>query len=279
MLTIGGVETVEPTPDILAWIDENIPLASIVRWTYRAYPGARLGHIAWPTGHYPAPSIQLNQLFWYPGASRWSFIHVLASWTQLKRIRALAFGEDGNSNSPLAMVMQTTGLPSPHSIETDLYLMPPHPLARFDRGDQDRREPAETDDDLYLLTLVDGRYWWQYRACPDFAIGESTTWSGMIGKCAEALELEIDVGAIPGSYGKPDRSLNLQWEAVPPVLDAICTNVGLRIVRDLDGTVHAMDNATSSARLTANLNDFRDYRRAGGAWFEYGLPDEPSGDE
>lgn len=271
MLTLAGVPLIVPTAEIHAWVTNNIDPRDICPWTYRAFPGTNLTGLAFPTGFSTPRETRLNRFAWPRGASRWAYGHFLASTNQVKVIRDVAFGEVGDSTETVILEMGTEGQRSDEGTEVegvqlhvDVYLLPPYPLGRVDPVN------GESVNGLYLLTVVDKRYYWWHKPTPDFAIdGTSTTWESVFEKIGDAIGEDIEVDPIHADYLKPHKALNLKNEALPLVLDAVAYNCGQRVIVDYDGKVKSINAGTGKTRRSEDDETYRLRTiRAGGDRFK-----------
>lgn len=253
-LTYAGISLLVPTSEIESWIEANICLTDIPLWTYRAYPGPSLENISLPLGYYPMKTVRVNRLFWYTGAARWGYMHALVDADSLDKIQQQAFGSDCTENNPLNLVISSDS----QTITVSLYLLNVIPLSGI-------REV----NGLFLISLVDKRYFWQGIATPDFGITSSTTWTDLLNDVETALDLTITVDAISANYLSPSPDLNLEGQPLPLVFDAIAFSLGMRVILDFGGKVYVRSLANSQAALDANLSNAgnKSLLRAGGIRF------------
>lgn len=191
------------------------------------------------------------------GAARWGSAFVMVNQTALDEIRALAYGEAGDEYNDLPFVLsdsagELTGQTT-SEITTNLWMLPAVPMAAarlvftntvVDPGEQ-----------VYLLPLVDDRYfWWEIATEIDVAEG-TTTWNQLYDAFASALGITLNRDAIPAAYKKPANGLTKHYEHLPLIMDLAAASVGQRIVRRLDGTFHAINPATAAALVTAQKAD------------------------
>lgn len=173
----------------------------------------------------------LYRLYWPRGASRWGEAHFLATEAELDAIRSLAYQPNTSTGLvPLDLKIND----GTRSITTAMYMIPPRPLFQVDAD-------LSKGKNLYLLTLVDVRYWWWRRNTAIYVTPGTTTWEQLYGMVGEALGITITVDPIPSEYLKPPIQIQNLYLYIPPMLDAIAYSVGQRIVRALDGTVTAQN--------------------------------------
>lgn len=201
-------------------------------WLRRAFPGAGYTSLAWPTGFAPDTPFKLNSFFWPAwGASRWAFGHFLADAERVNVIRKAAFGDDGDEQNKIEFFMSTPNASSDESLKTKVYLLPPTPLSSV---------PVDSKfhqvNNLFLLTIVDARYYWWYKATPEVKLNDDSTWQSAFDIAKDALDIDLTVDSINSLYLNPSPQLNLSYEVIPPWLDALCSNVGHRLLAMLDGT-------------------------------------------
>ena len=258
MLSYAGTNLILPTGKISAWIEKNIDPRDATPWVHRAFPGKNLTGIAQPTGFQVPPKIEVGRLRWYTGASRWAYGHFLASANMVNTIRQVAYANGMVNALPFVMGLNQTNPDGStvNNLSTTLFMLPPTPLSGY-RG----------VNGLYLLTLVDKRYfWWQQPVPASFAIGcvAHTTWNYVITQLAGAVGEKVTISNIPNAYASPDQSLALVGEVVPPVLDAACWNVGCKLVVDYLGNVYCQSYGDALPVHRANVMTYGNHLGAGG---------------
>lgn len=248
MIRLAGVDLSFPTADVREEIQKRIPLDDAYPWLHRAWPGPRLVNLTVPTGFRAAESVRLGRFVWPRGAARWAYGHFLATSNQVKAVREVCYGKGGIQQNAVSLELSSPGLASQEVVEADVYVLPPTPIVRVPLDEKE----TEYLNGLYLITVVDERYYWWEKPCPDFAIDPATppTWATLVNKCRDALGLtEIKITtAIEDKWLRPSPRLNLVNERIPVVLDAIAYNVGRRVVRTLNGEVRleTYDDAVST---------------------------------
>jgi hypothetical protein len=138
--------------------------------------------------------------------------------------------------------------------------LPPRPVARcaapYDSADQQ----------LWLLPLVDSRYWWRDRNTADLEITSSTTWASLFSTLGSALGITVAMSGVDAAYLSPDTyEFTRRYENAAMMLDAAALSVGKRIVRRRDGTVRAESNADAQAAITAAAT--RDAKLLAGGYY------------
>lgn len=229
------------------------------------YKGRNLGSIAYlqnrnPT---PKPSLPVGAWFYPSGACRWSVFRGLATSSMVKAMLAETQGIYARS-----LVMQSVPVvpgqlaTAYYSLSSSLYMLPPRPLA----------EHGGKFDGLYLVTLVDERYYW-----PDspvsLRVNQNTTWDELINQIAAALDVTINLPSPNPAYSQPepDSQLWSNFESAAVLLDAIAYNLGSAVVRDLDGTYNLYNAGLSEIVTRINRGSVsRVVRTAGGDIFASG---------
>lgn len=248
-LTYGGVSLCVPKPRTLEWIERNISTADVFEF---ARPVALVaGLVSWkiPSLRDAIRPIKINRLYWPRGASRWAVGHFLATDSQLEAIRRQVYG--GQSYRSLPFVM-AEGQSTTQRIQTNLFMLPPRPLQQLVGVNSKQAEG------LWLLTLVDDRFFWWERAA---TITVPATWAAFYTAIGAALGVTIQPDAIDSAYLTPDAALQSAANAIPLLLDTVASRLGQRIVRGLDGTVKAqVPDQARAAFLAQSLAP----RQAGG---------------
>lgn len=233
-LSFAGIPLCSPTAQVESWIARNFALDDIYQFARTHWHERTNGYypVHPPEEHRP---ILLNSLRWPVGASRWAVGHFLVTDNQLARIRPLAYSRPPTAAGgvistvryrSLPLVMYDGRNPQTNKIETNLYMLPPRPLAK-----------RAQRNGMYLLTLVDERFFWWSRSAQITVTDTFTTWTQLYTDVATGLGITITPDTIDTAYLRPSPALAQQYRFLPPLLDAVAYNVGHRVVRKLDGTV------------------------------------------
>lgn len=264
MLTLADIPCNVPDAEAIAYIESTIDPRLFVPFVDRSWPGFGLAGVTWPVGYRPTDKIRLNRFVWPRGASRFAYGHFLADSEQSDQIRDAALSSDGSQTDQIQLVMDSPRVPpdtdNDETLTTNVYLLSCTPLYTLTP-----QPNGPMDNGLYLLTVVCPRYYWWYIPTPVFGITDSTTWTSLFSACNTALGLTIAVDTIDTRYLNPSPGLNLDYEVLPPVLDAIAYNVGHRIVYGLDGTVksQSFSRAVTARQTDAQNHPNRDIRAGG----------------
>lgn len=237
-LTYGGVPLLVPTPELAAWIESNISTADVNEFARPFWPGGV--HHDWPVPTHKDANrpIKLNRLYWPRGAARWAVGHFLATDGQLTLIRRQATA--GGVHAPLTLVM-AEGSSTIRKISTSLYMLPARPLQQLVGVDKKKAEG------LWLITLVDERYYFWERS-GTVAINDGvTTWAQLYAAIGTCLGVTITADTVASEYLLPSKEFANHPQCLPLMLDAVAASVGHKIIRKLDGTVHAQGPTTAKA--------------------------------
>lgn len=279
MLTYAGEPLLFPNAATDAFLARNLELLDLgqfadmpsrrasarhaCRSRFEQNKGLGLPVVNWPAMPYP----RINTLYWPTGATRWAQGWFLATRKTrdaiLKKIRpssqsegisaaALQFGDDlnGSSATPVHFAY--------------MYLLPPRPITGLKAGDGD-------DADLWLIPLVDERYFWQFVNAGDMSVTTSTSWATLFSTLGTALGVTITVASsVDAAYLKPDPTdFSRRYDNAAMLLDAAAWSAGRRVVRRIDGTVRVESLSIAPTVLSDNL-DKKWRLLAGGDFSEQG---------
>ncbi len=238
------------------------------------YLGRNLGAIASPPTVGPNPSASLPiGAFYYPtGASRWSVFRGLATSSMAKAmLQACQPISLSLPMEPQTFTMKVNPIAPYHdnndvasyTVETSMYMLPPRPLA--DHGGN--------FDGLYLITLVDERYYFQGTPASGRP-RETETWDELLNFLFDSLGVaSYSYSAIANAYVRPeiDSQFWSNYENAATLLDAAAANIGRSVVRKMDGSYTVETPIESQAIVAANRgNATRVARIAGGDIFNSG---------
>jgi hypothetical protein len=240
-VSYAGVNLTVSTPEMQAAANAKFPGPQDKATAARGWPGATVA------GQFESPDalelpVRLGSLFWPTGASRFAIGHFCVSAEQLGNIlKVVGPGGQYPNNSALFIMKcgETAGM------QTKLYMLPPRPFFNFG-GAQ-----------LYILTLVDARYWWRYIVTGETDSSTSPYWDNLVDSLLSAI------GNFDGA-GSRDSSSPADWYVPPPGLslrrvpaafglDALAYTLGKRVRRLLDGSYKVCSVATANGELDANV--------------------------
>ncbi len=231
----AGVYLAVEDLDLAARVESLLSLSDLYDFT-RATTGGRLAALGFP---WLARDFKpkLNVLYWPTGASRWAQGHFLVTDAQLAVIRPKAYASETLTALPFVLADGANSLPA------SLYMLPPRPLTPLLAG----------ANGLYLLTLVDARFFWWDQAATVSVTPGTTTWAQLFAAYAAAMGAAITVDAVPAAYLTPPAGFGTAYEYLPPQLDAAARAVGMKVVVDFDSAVKVVSSATAKSLFTANL--------------------------
>jgi hypothetical protein len=269
-LTFAGETLRLPDADTIAALESCYPFVTGTEEVWRCdAPGGRLSKLSCP---YPDNrKVGLNQL-WYPsGATRYSVFRTVAAYADLEEIISAAFT---NQSTGATLTIRSDGDSTDTGISTAMYLLPPRPVSDI------TSTGGIGQSQLYWLTFVDERYWWQKAGPTNFFTGSTSgwTWANLIAYLIESIwpsGITIDQ-AIESVYGypEPDSALYTNGENAAVLLDVALANVGRRLVRNLNGNYHAVRCNTAIASSKTDRASYT--KRMGGGQI---LPDTLAGSD
>ena len=126
------------------------------------------------------------------------------------------------------------GDPGATQLLAQMSCLPPRPITCVD------------DEKLYLLPLVDARYWWQFEHVDLSITAASTTWANVITSIGTGIGGTITVGTVSADYFRPDPTeLTRKYDNAALLLDAVAHTLGMRVVVTLAGAVSLQSFATA----------------------------------
>ncbi len=238
-ITYGGIALPTSTDELEAVLQQYVPLEQIDEFEGTYAAPNDLGHL--PFVPLEPPKVRkLGQLFWPRQAAKYAYAHFIVSDRILNLIRPLAYA--GNQLNALTLSIGD----SKRSISTDMFLVPPRPISQL--------TTPSANGNLWLLTLVDDRYYWWYRNGSLTVSPGATTWAALYGQIAAILGVTITVDTVSADYQKPTNRFTTYQQPIPILLDQVAYSIGQRIVRRLDGTVEAQNYATAKTDYQANYS-------------------------
>lgn len=237
MFSYAGVDLGDPDgTEIGEWIVDNIHPQQLYPLAYQTWPAFwRNGPVMNITPEIPRP-VKISSLFWPFTASRFAQGNFVVTTTMLNSIRTAAYRYGA------AQACEFIFDDGDNSLTTYLWMLPATPI-----------QQALPGSDMWLLTLVDDRYyWWGQSVNLDVTEG-ITTWNDLYETIGDYLGITIDVDPVASDYGVPLSAYTTGSRPLPLILDAIAFSVGQRIVRGFDGSVTAQNATTALSLVSANL--------------------------
>jgi hypothetical protein len=191
------------------------------------------------------PPLKPNQLYWPTGATRWSQFMGLATAAQKNAIVAalpsrvasadLVIGVNNalpiniDSGEPVDSAFNIT-----KKITASMFLLQPYPISLN----------ANT---LWVIPLVDERYWWQQLSMVSTAI----TWADLLSEIEESIGTTIDRDTntpVDFYYGIPDSCFFRNGSInTATALDALCWSTNQRLVSKSIGEQPSSSSSSSSS--------------------------------
>jgi len=259
----------QPLADMIDELNRIYPFVYLEDFTLPTdFPGRTLDCLARPPkiGPMPNPHMKIWDYYYPTGAQRWSVFRGLATSSMAQ---AMLSASQGKTANPFVMQQSPVSPDNPdndvdiYTIQTELYMLPPRPLADHGAG----------FDGLYLITLVDERYYFQGTPVL-LTIDQETDWDDLIDELTNTLGITLLTNPIvQPAYGRPEKDSQLwcRFEQAPALLDAVAANLGLTVVRLLSGSYELLNPTQSAARINTNRGDANSVvRTAGGDIFTSG---------
>ncbi len=249
MFSYGTINLPVAQADLTEWINYNTRPEDLYEFPETTWPGpSRQG---WPWSFMPLPPVRLNTLRWPVGAARWAVGHFLISEGLLTNLRSQAYPTSIQSNY---VSLPLTINDATRSVTTNMWMLPAVPIST-----------AVAGAGLFILTLVDERWFWWQRANNIVVTEGITTWQSLYSRIASELQTTIIADPINTNYLKPSQSLSSLYLPLPLLLDAVARSIGQRIVRSLGGVTYAQNPSTALASANAQLG--LDYKKYAGGKF------------
>jgi hypothetical protein len=224
------------------------------------WPGPNLLGLGLPMP--PAPPLEIGLgCLWYPwGMSRHAVYRGIMTAADVTALGAIVAGAPTDPQTFRAV--QTPGTRT-FTLETPLHVLPPRPCV---------------EDGLYLVTLVDDRFFRAGRGAGKIRPDGTLTWASLITALASALGITLSSASVDAAYFKPepDSPLYSSDESAAALLDAVAANVGRVVVRNLDGTYKLEAYADGNTAAASGRSDVAGNRLAR-LWGGAILPTDPAG--
>lgn len=275
MIRFAGVDLLLEDPDgeLATWLDRYLPLDDMrlfgpsfgprsPLWQAR---GASCRHLGVPAINYPsAPRTRINSLYWPQGATRWACGLFLTDDEGLEAILKEVQSDTGSAYDPKQLVIADVGFSEDPTedtftedtenrwaLSTEMFLLQPRPIS------------ATTEQRLWLLPLVDERYFWQWS---EAAFVTTDTWTNLISELSDALAADVLTPTIDEAFGAPDQTeVSRSWQNSAVLLDAVAASVGKRVIREVGtGSISLQDSETAYTVATEDLAEYIADRVSGG---------------
>ncbi|MFO1040979.1 MAG: hypothetical protein U0941_04290 [Planctomycetaceae bacterium] len=181
-----------------------------------------------PVANYPRPPRpRINSLYWPTGATRWAHGLFLITESNLSQVlEACAGGQSATLELSSKRERPTgsssgSGAGTATEIRGSLYPLVPRPVSTFG---------IEPEERLWLLPLVDARYFWQYSHVRQYA---PHSWSEALSEIQGLSPADCpSLGeAVPMAYGRPSATEFVRdFENAAVLTDAVALTLGRRVV-------------------------------------------------
>lgn len=211
----------DPEGQLSKWLDRWYSLDDLR--IFAAEVVARTINLNVPLPNWPAPPrMKLNTFYCPTGATRWGFGLFLID--EITREKLVA---ENDTSGTLEFDNVVGDANSEHLKLQYVHMLPPR-LLTLD---------GETCPGVWVLPLVDERYFWQFQDIGARSDLDATSWNALI----DSLSLQIPTSttltcdAVPTGYGTPDLSrMPRDYENIALILDAVGASIGQRLVPKLD---------------------------------------------
>ena len=255
MISYAGQILDAVTPEQTAWIEATISTEDVFDFVRRTWPGPGALSLGFP----PLPRarhIKTETLWWPRGASNFAVGYYVVNQTQLAAIRSAV------QPSSTQYLQQNLVLnDGQYSLTVPMWMLPARPLQQIPLPNN---QTGPSGGDLFLLTLVDSRFFWWIQAATIAVTPGTTTWDTLYAEIATALTvlycptLTVD-DPVPAAYLKPTSDYATNYQYLPVLLDAVAQSTGMKIVVDpTNGNVRAMSAANAALRQAALLTTYPD---------------------
>jgi len=195
---------------------------------------ANVSRVNMPAFNWRAPpKIPLNTLYTPTGATRWSVGLYVLNDSQMRRIMNIVTGT-GKTMQSAKLVFDT-----PERSETvsyNMFMLPPQPISvkndLTDRLKDLSQSNAETwgSETLWLMPLVDGRYFWQGVTGPTTPT-PITKWISLLSGLTQSLPASTYIAGptlnVDQDYYNPDYSeFARPYHSVAGLIDAMAASIG-----------------------------------------------------
>ncbi len=236
---------IQPPPISLGALDVWSHLHVLDEWDYIGYrvPGVQHLPVPYPPKREPP---RIGVLSWPVGADRFATCHLIATGQQVQDIRDV-IGTSPTAQ-PLVFDDGTT------TITADMFAIV-RPISQ--RGNS---------KELYLLTLVDDRHFW-WASGGDVLSSAPVSWSALFTSLFTLVGVTpTSVDSVPAAYLTPNsaRWFSTKPRPVPILLESAARQVGMKIVRRLDGTVRVVTTENAITEDSARWSQFSSLAMAGG---------------
>ena len=257
----------DPEGQVQDWLEKNLSIDDLrmfgveptARTCTRNQPrSSALSHVGLPLHNWPTPPRPKINTLWWPctGASRWAIGYFFADTDTINKI----YDATDENNKGTLVLSVTLGDGTKQTVSGEMYSLAPRKLSSMNTNG------------LWLLPLVDQRYFWQFRDVWQLKVKFEdksdkdtwTTWSDVIGAITTELGISVTYSEPSSAYQYPDPvELTRQYENIAVLLDAVAECVGCRVVA-YGENISLMNASDSADALTTNFANENNKPLAGG---------------
>lgn len=282
--TYADLPLISPNEELLEWIRGNYAFRA--EDYFRTQSQSQLDNLDISFGNYSENflnSVKLNTLCWPINASRFSTAFLITTSESLERLPGYdSFGQNnpddlkgGIRNSvygkypasgihgykPHTLTVSNTSAP----FAAKMWMLPPKPITQLpcfplNSTEQNMgRFPMPHLESLWILPLVDDRYWWWWHNTGEFKLGACASWQELFYTLFQSMGYNLDqvvVDDIEAEYLFPNEIFKKQSFSlrVPLLLDMLAHSCNMRVFTEYNGTVRVMSAKTSFAESQKILN-------------------------
>lgn len=201
--------------------------------------------------------LELGQLYWPVGARRYAAGFFLVTSENLEKMPKFDVSGNPDNADEFGGIRASVNHPqngyrskslyirtNANEATFNMWMLPPRPL--FD---------SYKKKGLWVLPLVDDRYWWWYHTAGTFRFKSCTTWGDLykniLGGLGYATQ-SITVDTIDRKYLFPNKAFlsSSQETRLPILLDAIGRSTNTKLILKHDSSIHVMNASNSLAKMT-----------------------------
>jgi len=201
--------------------------------------------------------LELGQLYWPVGARRYAAGFFLVTSENLEKMPKFDVSGNPDNADEFGGIRASVNHPrngyrskslyirtNANEATFDMWMLPPRPLFN-----------SYKKKGLWVLPLVDDRYWWWYHTAGTFSFKSCTTWEDLykniLGGLGYATQ-SITVDTIDRKYLFPNKAFlsSSQETRLPILLDAIGRSTNTKLILKHDSSIHVMNASNSLAKMT-----------------------------
>lgn len=279
MINYAGVDLLLPTPELESWINTNF--SQKYTDSFQVFSGDFCGFFpqTFPSGG----ETRLNTLVWPRDASRWSYGHFLATTTMVEAINLgvdalyvsgggsgsgwcsgsgvsgsgvssgqCAYSGSGASGSNLDGALLKMGTPGA-TVNCKMFMLPPTPIARIPWNRS--ASCAEALEGLWLITLVDDRFWWNMRSVT-FGSILGGDWDDMFSSMLQSIGTATGTIQTSAPYGlMPAQLAEAPWQGqMAQLFDCYLYQTQKRLIKSLTGEYRIVGPELAKQLLVVNAS-------------------------